>query len=835
MKQKNHRVLHRFICTGFFLPAVLFGESVVTPIASAATAPLEEIVVTAQRREESLQDVPISITVFSQQALDERNIVNGMDLAKFTPALTTDTRFGADQTTFAIRGFTQELRTAASVAVYFAEVVAPRGGGSVSGGDGAGPGSFFDLSSVQVLKGPQGTLFGRNTTGGAILLVPREPTTELEGYLEGSAGNYAMRRVQGVLNVPITDWAQARFGFDNQDRNGYIKNVSGIGPDRLDNVNYFAGRANLMLQLTDSVQNYTVVPFVDSSNNGSLQGMFACNSGVGLADICQPTIDSLNGDFYKIAQDAQDPVVKFRQWQVINTTTWEIKDNLTLKNILSYADIKQTMRGTNFATNFKLPEQIAALNPALDGAPLSFYTAGIWPGTPTNSQSTFVEELRVEGTGFDDKLAWQAGLYYEESNPHGTTGSWGPTFLSCQSPPGSDPLKSYPDTWSCLDPLTPLAGGLFAGGAQLNLGTIEYLNRAVYSQATYDISEQFRVTAGLRFTKDETRGESHQILYLGVPTGIPEAFGGDGNFTPSGPTTSQCVLGGADPTNCKYRTKQNSDAPTWLIDFDYLPTPNVMTYAKYARGYRQGSVNIFGPEGVQTFDQEQVDSYEIGAKMSFQAVVPGSLNIALFYNDLQDQQLQGNYVPMGAGVGTTGIINAGASTIKGGELDATLMLTNDLVLSVAYAYLDTHLDEAKEPPPSDGLIKYNPPILNAQVGGVLSFSPEDTVTVGLNYRLPLPAAIGEVSVGANYVYLSSQLSTDVQPYGTLDSRELVNLNVNWNAIAGTTFDAAAFVTNATDEEIMTFVPGFWDTLGAEMRKVNEPLMWGVRMKYNFTQ
>src|SRR5687768_8121444 len=151
------------------------------PRPAATTNMLEEVIVTARRREESVQDVPISISVFDQETLNERNVTNAADLANYTPSLNVNTRFGPDQASFSIRGFTQELRTTASVGVYFADVVAPRGGGSITAGDGAGPGAFFDLQNVQVLKGPQGTLFGRNTTGGAVLLVPQKPTYDLEG------------------------------------------------------------------------------------------------------------------------------------------------------------------------------------------------------------------------------------------------------------------------------------------------------------------------------------------------------------------------------------------------------------------------------------------------------------------------------------------------------------------------------------------------------------------------------------------------------------------------------------------------------------------------------
>src|SRR5215475_10472905 len=172
---------------------------------------LEEIIVTARRMEERLQDVPISITVLNEQALENRNVVNSQDLAAYVPSLSANTNFGTANSSFAIRGFVQDIGTAPSVGVYFADVVAPRGpSNGVSAGDGAGPGQFFDLQNVQVLKGPQGTLFGRNTTGGAVLLVPQKPTSDFDGYVEGSYGNFNMWRIQSVANLPVNDRLRIR-------------------------------------------------------------------------------------------------------------------------------------------------------------------------------------------------------------------------------------------------------------------------------------------------------------------------------------------------------------------------------------------------------------------------------------------------------------------------------------------------------------------------------------------------------------------------------------------------------------------------------------------------
>ena len=177
-----------------------------TPTASAGD--ITEIIVTARRVEERVQDVPISIQVFSQGQLDRHDITNAVDLAKYTPSLSANPNFGNDETTFAIRGFNQDGGSPPSVGVYFADVVAPRGNGNgIPIGDGTNHGDFFDLANVQVLKGPQGTLFGLNTTGGDILFVPQKPTSEFGGYGELSYGNYAMHRETGGA-----EFAHQRYG-----------------------------------------------------------------------------------------------------------------------------------------------------------------------------------------------------------------------------------------------------------------------------------------------------------------------------------------------------------------------------------------------------------------------------------------------------------------------------------------------------------------------------------------------------------------------------------------------------------------------------------------------
>lgn len=823
MKLKNSKRVCGSAQAAALLPAAVLtiGSAVSTQLAYATTADPSEIVVTARRTEEVIQNVPISMTVFNQEMLNERNVTNGADLVAFTPSLNVNQRFGPDQASFSIRGFTQDLATTASVAVYFADVVAPRaGGGQITGGDGAGPGAFFDLQNVQVLKGPQGTLFGRNTTGGAISLVPHEPTTKLEGYLELSGGNYDMRRVQGVLNVPISDSVRARFGLDTMKRDGYLKNITDIGPDRFANVDYWAGRASVIWDVSDSVQNYTIGMYTHSKNNGTLQKILGCADSGLFAYNCEQT-QALPGagGFYAVANgDYENPKAELKQWQIINTTTWTVSDDLTVKNILSYASLDQVMIGSLFASDFSYPGL---------GKFVTFPSFPA-PGLDSNNQSTAVEELQFSGSGFDDKLTWQAGYYYENSRPNDWTGSTSPSTISCPNGLGSDP-----SAWQCADIVGSAIsiglgyppGTITVGNVGYNTARQEFNNQAVYAQSTYEISDEWRATLGLRYTVDNTRADFNRVAYVNFPAFPPggaPAFGycNDGSIAAVG--TSQAA--------CKQHESQHSEAPTWLFDVDYLPTPDVMIYAKYSRGYRQGNIVAPAPPGFQAYDPEKVDAYEIGSKTTFYGPIPGTFNVSFFYNKLKDQQLQMGFVPNPGtpGTGTTAIVNAGQSTIQGAELETTLKLTEDLTFTLGYTYLDTHVDSIEEASLQGWGVTPS-----VEEGGHLTFSPRHTAVTGLSYRLPLPLEVGDVSLGATYSFTSAQLSTTGSPFAELDARQLLNLNAGWKGMYGSAFDTSFFVTNALNKKYINYVSGLYEHVGAEFGTVGEPRMWGVRAKYNF--
>ena len=793
--------------------------------ATSAVAPAlpqqgpEAIVVTARRRAERLQDVPISIKVFNQQQLNNHNVVTAQDLATYTPSLSANTDFGSQNTTFAIRGFVQDIGTSPSVATYFADVVAPRGGANnIPTGDGASAGEFFDLQNVQVLKGPQGTLFGLNTTGGAVLLVPQRPTSDLGGYIETSYGNYDMKRVQAVVNLPIGDKIRFRFGLDHETRDGYAKNDTGIGPSNFDDLGYLALRASLDVDVTPDIENYTIFSYSRSDDNGDLQKLIGCNPSknlkanfLGILACAQLAQEQAKGaGFYTVQNSLANPESELKQFQIIDTTTWLAADTLTIKNIISYAQLVDNLNSALFGTNFDLHNALPSI--FKPGTVVDFAQSLVVPGGSTANEATFTEELQFQGRTGDSRLTYQGGLYAELSDPLGVVGSQSPLLLSCTNSA----------TFDCINPVG-------SGRVNRNDGRRRLNDLAVYSQATYAITDQLKLTAGARYTWDSSTNTS-QFLSYHVPqpgVGIPS-----------------CVIPGTSLPFCTVHIRESSRAPTWTLDLRYQPYPDLNLYATYSRGYRAGGITPQIPAPYDTFQAERVNTYEIGVKKTFLDSVKGILDIDGFYNDFGNQQLQVGFDPApGATVSpASGIVNAGKSRIYGAEVDASITPFTGVTFDVDYTYLDTELLRISPIVTPAG----SPYVVADQIlaGDPLALSPKNKVALTGTYTLPLNPEIGRVTFGATFTHVDSQVSNyadsaavnnpSVAALGTLQSRNLLDLNLNWYSVMGSPFDISFFATNVTQDKYYTFVPGLYSaSTGFETAQLGEPCFYGARVRFRF--
>jgi iron complex outermembrane recepter protein len=841
------------------------GLLVLAATAAAQTATgdtgLEEVVVTARRMEERLQDVPISITVFTQEQLSNNNITNAEELAVVTPSLSVNNNFGSENASFAIRGFVQDAGTQPSVGVYFADVVAPRGPTQgTQAGDTAGAGSFFDLQNVQVLKGPQGTLFGRNTTGGALLLVPQKPTSKSEGYLEASTGDYGMVRLQGALNSPLNDSARFRIAIDHEKREGYLNNISGIGPHDYNNVDYTALRASLVLDLTNNIENYTIGSYSKSDTNGSVQKLIAAGQSgfnppnpalgvpnfLGLFSAGQLAAEAARGaGFWDVEAAVPDPESIIEQWQVINTTTWHMTDNATLKNISSYAQYTDLQRSPLFGTNWQLSNLPALYSSVFfQGIPNVFTGVFPAPGRDTADQATYTEELQLQGTAMDQRLTYQGGVYLEWSDPLAPVGNQSAqlapcvdlTTVNCSDPIGAA-FTAATAFGLAAKGVPPPYPNIHIGAVNYTVGTTTYRDRGLYTQSTYSITDQIKLTGGARYTWDSQANDATRITY---------------NFPVSATDTARtyCTDPATTPT-CQLMQKESSSKPTWLLDLDYKPTDDMLLYGKYARGYRAGGVFTNAPVDHRSFSPEKVDNYEVGLKTAFHQPIHGIFNVAAFYNNFSNQQLQFGFNPYQNPVTgatapvspTTAIINAGKSRIYGAEVEVSIAPAAGLTFDFNYTFLKAQIQQINPVSTTDP--NYTPAAGTIAPGSPLVLSPKNKYTLAGKYVLPLDKAIGDLFVGATFIHVDQQLTNYdyLDPavvaalggnFGVIPSYNLLNLDGGWNSIFGSTVDVTAFATNVTNRKYYNFIPGLGSLQSQlEFATVAEPRMYGARIRYRF--
>jgi iron complex outermembrane receptor protein len=805
---------------------------------SADDGMLSDVIVTARRVDERLQDVPISITVYNPQQLADRNIVSTVDLGTYTPSLSVNGRYGPEKSSFAIRGFSQDPGTLPTVGVYFADAVAPRLNSNLQSGNGAGVGSMSDLQNVQVLKGPQGTLFGRNTTGGAILLVPKKPTDKFEGYAEATVGNYNQKRIEAVVNVPVSDSLKFRLGIDRNERDGYIHNLSGVGPKDFNDVNYFAARLSILAELTPTLENYTIGTYGRSETHGPLAKIILCNRGtvpgstgatavVRAAECAELDRETAAGyGYWDAANSAPNPFVKSRQVQFINTTTWKATDTLTVKNIANYGvsteNYSFNIDGDNIATPFVI------VNPG--------------PNQPTGDQWTFTDELQFQGRTSDDRLTWQAGGYLERSAPVRGQEQYTSTFASC--------------TNIYLFQCTPLkAGTTTVGSVSIAKNTYYYHNYGLYAQASFKFTDQLTLTAGIRNTWDYQKEDADNITVVPSPTGaVPSttnpAFRCSRAVTPTPNPGASLVNSGVCGLGRTFVVQSHN--PTWLLDLEYKPTADILTYAKYTRGYRAGAINE-SSTGAETANPEKVDDYEVGFKASFDGPVRGTLDVNGFWNNFTNQQALVSISACSAvqpgctnpaAVAINGIQNIGRSRIRGVEVDGSILFADSLRLDVGYAYVDAVVTGGSAP-------FCDPRSFNCAQAGFLapgnqlSYTPKNRLTATGTYTLPLDESIGRISVAATFTHTDRMYSShaaDVAfaagaiPFNSsrAPATNLLNLNLNWKGIGGQPVDLALFASNVTNQKYYVSSAGTGlSSTGADFVLLGQPRIFGARLRYTF--
>ncbi|MDB5444712.1 MAG: TonB-dependent receptor [Phenylobacterium sp.] len=783
------------------------------PAAGAAvdnSSVLGEVVVTARRRSESVQDVPAAITAFDQQALTQKAVSTPYDVAKLVPGLAVNSDSGNPALpNFSVRGRGQNYGAASgSVETYFADVPlsSPFQMPQL-------PAQFFDLQSFQVLKGPQGTLFGRNTTGGAVVIVPQAPTNVYGGYLRLQAGDFADKQAEGAINLPIVaDKVLLRVAGFIWQRHGYGKTSGGfpddlnptqiLPPQDFNNENVKEVRASLLVRPIDNLTNTTILTYhwdkLRASSGAGLNafGPLAVPGSVALPTVPgQPTVYRSPGyGTYGMATtvDLNKPATK--TWAAINTTTYDLTTDLTIKNIFGFIRAKgytndaQEDDGTVTLTEVDLP---------------------LIPRPRKNEQLT--DELQLQGKAFDGRLTYTVGGLLDQ------------TFE-----PGG--LDSIP-----IASLT-VSGSPFVPGSlayQTRFQQNRFKSKAIYGAGTFKITDQLNFSAGYRYSWDDIYSKQ------GSTAASPVVLA---NATPAELTTFFRTFSG----------------PTYNADLEWRPTLHQMIYGGYRHGYKRGGFNSSIPiPSLASFAPEKVDDFFLGAKNDFTIVgMPARLNVEGFYDKYKGQQVSFLSVistpenPFEIIAPTT---NVPQTKYYGIDMDFLIDPTKWLTLNGAYTYL--HSKNGRWPDTSEP-----GSTLDLSVNKVV-YSPKNKYAFTARFHTELPNGMGEVALAPTVSHqdksysapfntllpLAEQIITGVILTGAptpvnfnqslfggsaIPAYTLVDLRLEWNHVMGSKVDLAAQVTNLTNK---WYIIGNGGTLpiGAQAEAFGAPRMFFVEMRTSF--
>jgi iron complex outermembrane recepter protein len=753
---------------------------------------VETVYVTARRRSEDVQSVPLNVTPISGDELRIEDIGNALDLQNIAPTLTVSGNLGSrDDNVFTIRGQTQPFGGAdPGVQTYFAEVPF----------NASGPGTYYDMDNIQVLTGPQGTLFGRNTTGGAILFQPRKPEDQFGGYLDAQIGDYAMRELQGALNVPVIgDKLLVRVAGDVARRNGFTRNTI-FGTD-LDNVDYDAFRVSATMRPFEGFENYVVFDYLRDRNHGTgaeLTAIAPEAQFIALAEgygLDPSTAAAVVGAFYPTLQYA----VSSQQAAGVRKTTSSIplffkRDSWGVTDIASY-DIDAHLRIRNIF-GYRSDKEQPAFD--YDGSFLPILDISN-PRTWESDSRQVTNEFQLQGESGDNSVRWIAGYYYEHDYPGGYSEVQRDTFGGAL---GGSPLGSTE-----IDSLS-------------NGGT----SSAVFGQASWNVTEKLTLTGGARYTWDRKVADTRicflpSIYYASCPFPIPN--------TPE--------FGAAHQT-------ASFQAPTWTLAANYQLTGDSMIYATFRRGYKSGGFNSGAPVAVQEFKPEYLTDVEIGSKNNWTIFgVPGRTDLDAYYGwyrDVQKNDLIAVIPPAGPPEPVALTLNAAKATIKGIDFQTTIVPAESVELSFFWSYTDASYDSFVIPSAialdNMGGATFLYPADHA--GDPFAYTPQDKFGLTGRFHIPVDPSLGDPVLSATW-YDQSKVwfsdFSDIEPDAFQKSYDLINARLDWNNIFGSSFDAAVFVNNLTDQTYKVGANALLHLTGTSASIYGPPRMWGVELRARF--
>ena len=618
------RFLKIITCMALLGTVIVPGQR--TAAQEGAVAALEEIVVTARRREETLMETPVSVTAFTADELLSRHVERAHQIAEATPNLvyrniSSSSNIGGN---IFIRGIGQGdfiPTVQPGVGIYVDDAYVANISGSLT--------EIVDIDAIEVLRGPQGTLFGRNTIGGAILINTVKPSEEFDAYVDLKAGDFQLAQLKASVNVPFSDKFFGKFSVLSRDREGYIETPNIPAADKLPGNETTAVRVALRWQ-TEQV---TVDWATDYFEHGSvgppvvLEGIFEevpTSNSYAYNTLTAPLLGlPLVDDSYALGRDSFTNLgTEWRGNQsadIVNTTLtvdWAITDNLSFNSITNF----RSLESFDFRDGDATPGLIQNFEVLFDG-------------------EQFSQEFRLSGLSANDRLQWLVGLYYFEED-------------------------------TAIIDIVDFPRFLITSGA-----TVQNSSSALFGQFTYDLTDKASLTVGARSSDEELDSivdDTNQHVRALL---IPRA----GGFVPFPLPPAEGAI--RILPNGVYEADESRTEP--YVNFAYSWTDGLMGYISYSEGFKGGGFTqrIAPGNDVFTFGPEFAEVIELGVKWSS---LDNRLRVtgALFWTDYKDLQ-----VPVSTRLGGS-IENASDAEIDGGELELAAALSERWQVAVGLGHLN---------------------------------------------------------------------------------------------------------------------------------------------------
>lgn len=746
--------------------AILTTTSVVAQIGSAV---MEEVLVTAERREANLQDVPIAMNAFSGDALEEYQVADVGDLQSLVPNLSIHVG-DANNAVAYIRGVGQIDSVAffePGVGMYLDDVYLGRAQGAFL--------SVIDVERIEVLRGPQGSLYGRNTVGGAIKYVSASPTEELSGNAVVTMGDYGRADFKGSVSGPLSDVLSGRLTAAKLTRDGFSYNQFDGDDDGDLNTSFIRGV--LQAELSDKV---SAILSVDYTKNDPDHSRTPAKE----TDITVTTVDPFTfGLTFPVYEADVDPFLvnaDFNNTEETETqgidlkVSWQISDSLTLKSITSFREL-------DYGTELDL-----------DGTPQNAF--GIFY---FNDQEQTSQEFQLNWD--KDEFSAILGLYY--FNEQGST----------------------------------FDGGVFNNLLIATSGVSEFNtdSYALFGQIDYDLSDRLTATLGFRYTEEEKEYQRQVEDYdLTALAGIffnPDFSVGYTNPELLNPRSSDIPLGQGLGTLGPLAVVTPADFSNFSpkVGLKYKLGENAQVYGNVSTGFKSGGFNgRVANSALEPFDEETLTSYELGYKSQLMDNRV-RFNAAIFYNDYEDLQVS-SFEVTADGLSILPIFtNAGKAAIQGVEFDVSAILTEGLTLNANVGFLDAEYKEflgAADPVTNEVLdISDQRSMVNA---------PDVDANLGLVYDMPLEnygtlRFMGDISYrDKTYLEVNSSENLAQDAYSVINAAIVFNSNDgHWQIILGG--------KNLSDKNYRSHAFDLSAFPGVELGYYNAPRTYSLSAKYSF--